>query len=101
MVIPDAGVDVEEVTRVAEGPASKKRKYVPSKPPKGKDPVIGQVICDDKGVATDGEPVRIGRFTLQDLEITMSDILTDEDWAQMEGSDLATLLKRVVGHWVM
>lgn len=55
-------------------------------------------MCDDKGVAEDGEPVRVGTFTLHDLESTMSEIPTDEDWTEMENSDLSSLLKRVVGH---
>lgn len=29
----------------------------------------------------------------------MSDIPTDEDWVNMEGSGLSAILKRVVGHW--
>lgn len=79
VIIPDSGVAVEDTTRVAEGPVPKKRKIVASKPPKGKDPIIEQVICNEEGIFPDGEPVRIGAFTLQEIASTLSDIPTDGD----------------------
>lgn len=42
--VPDAGVAAEDANQVAEGPVLKKRKYVASKPSKGKDLIVEQVI---------------------------------------------------------
>lgn len=41
----------------------------------------------------------LGSFTLEQLASTMSEIPTDEDWTEMEESRLASIMKRIVGHW--
>lgn len=98
-------VDVDNVETVIEveddqdDPFSKKRKIGATKTQKRKDLVIDPIICDTKGKAPDGEPVRVRTFTLQDLASSMSEISSDEDWVNMEGSGLSFVLKKVVGNW--
>lgn len=99
VIIPDAGVDVENATSVAEGPVPKKRKTDVVKPPKGKEPVVEKVICDSEGKDQDGEPIRVGTFTLEQLASTIFDIHTDQDWIDMQEAWLSSVLKRIIGHW--
>lgn len=69
------------------------------KPPKSKDPVVEKISCDEQGKSLDGGSVRVGNFTPEKLSSTMAEILMDDDWVEMEGSRLNSVLKRAAGHW--
>ena len=79
--------------------ATKKRKSVPSKSRKGKEPAIRKFVCDGKGMDPEGKEVQVGNHTLQELAQFMVDIPTDEEMAERQQSGLPAVLKRVVGHW--
>lgn len=89
----DAGAD-----RIQEQ-VSKKRKSVPTKSRKGKEPAIKKFVCDGQGVNPDGKEAQVGNHTLQELAQFMIDIPTDEEMAERKESGLHSVLKRVVGHW--
>lgn len=70
--IPVLNSEPVDVERITDKPVRKKRKTTGVKPPKGMDPVVEGVVCDDEGKGPDGEEVWIGTFTLQQLASTMS-----------------------------
>lgn len=75
-----------------------KKKVAGVKPPKTKEPVVELVVCDEVSKDRDGEPVRIGNFTLEQVATTMAEIATDEDWTKVEDPWLSTVLKQLTGH---
>ncbi|KAL8105661.1 hypothetical protein AgCh_029458 [Apium graveolens] len=84
--IPDPGHESEpEVQEIPGGddPLRKKRKYVPTKPPRGKAVVSNRVVCDSEGRGPDGEAVKIGTKTLIDLAGFMSSIPSEDDWEEL------------------
>lgn len=108
-VVGDAGDDGNVVGVVNAGKAvdlgddpsraPKKRKLAGTKPLKSKEPAVEKVVCDEGGNNPDGEQIRIGNFSLEQLANTMSEIPSDEDWVTMEESGLSAVLKRLTGHW--
>lgn len=101
LLVDNAG-KIDGAVDVADGPdwqAPKRRKVVGVKPPKTKEPTMEKVVCDEAGKDRDGEPVRIGNFSLEQLATTMSKIPNDEDWTSIEESGLSAVLKRLTGHW--
>lgn len=91
--------NVIDVSGLLEARVPKKIKRVGVKPPKGKNAVPGEVVCEEEYKGPDENPVQIGNFTLEKLESTMSEIPSDQEWTQMEEVGLTTVLKRMIGHW--
>ena len=97
-ILEDAELDVED----DPGRPKKRKKSVPpssSRKGKGKEPAIQKLVCDGQGVGPDGEEVRVGTQSLQDLAQLMIDIPTDQEMDELKSSGLNSVLKRAVGHW--
>lgn len=97
ILVDETFEDITDISDAPEGLAPKKRNHNIVKPPKVRGPVIEKVVCDEEGKDLEGVLVHIGNFTLEKFSSTLSEIPTHEDWVEMEGAGLNSVLKRVAG----
>lgn len=60
VTILDLDTEVVKAIEIGGGAVPKKRKISAVKPLKGKEPLVGKVVCNEVGKGPDGGPVRIG-----------------------------------------